>query len=214
MWKPIPFQALFCFLFLLVATPAAFGTSIILSCSSVPLTNTDASVDCPGASALPADTTVTAVKLYLLSSFQGGQGSSVGFRIVFEPSTLLTDWTHGPTQVCDIRNDGSGGTTMVSNTCGIYSGDPNAPGTFTMSADHAFTALAASGFSLKVQRGDLGGTAESVLAAALVEYTYAPISAVPELPVSFLFATGLLGIGCLTQKNPRALLLRSNRRQR
>ena len=116
----------------------------------------------PGRFRFPADTTVTAVKLYLLSSFQGGQGSSVGFRIVFEPSTLLTDWTHGPTQVCDIRNDGIGGTTMVSNTCGIYSGDPNAPGTFTMSADHAFTALAASGFSIKVQRGDLGGTAESV----------------------------------------------------
>jgi hypothetical protein len=202
MWRSIQFQALFCLLIATAAAPAAFGTSIVLPCSSVPLTNHDDYVDCPGGTGIPANSTVTAVKLYLLPSFQGATSwvlGLVGFRITFIPDPSLTAWTPSG-QVCDIRNDSIGGGILVYSSCGLYTGDPNAPGTAMMSADQAFSALAATGFRIMVQRGDLGGTAESILASALVEFTYIPLAPVPELPASLLFATGLLGIGYLKQK--------------
>lgn len=193
MYKRIGFPLAVAILYL-SGVSGAFGASAMFQCSPVLTPTTFDLFDaCPAASGLPVGSTVTGVRLYLVSDFQGGAaGGSNSFVLGYIPTENFTMWSGDAS--CFLSNGGSGGAT--TNSCGAYSGSLHAPGTSYLTALGNFDVIAQTGFNVQVVRGDILGAADIVTAGNIVEYFYIPGAVtVPEPPVSLLFATALIFLG-------------------
>jgi hypothetical protein len=187
---------------LLIASPGAFGTSVLYPCSPLTLTtDSDYLASCPKFTALPPST-VTAIRLYLTADFSGGipdSNGSIEIAVYFLPQTThLSTWSGTMGTSCFLTNGGSG-LNAVTNNCGFYSGNPNAPGTrFLIAYDHLVT-LAATGFEVLSLRGYFSGNASTVFAQDFVEYIYTP-----EPPIFVIFGSALIVLGWLVRRHSRA----------
>jgi len=192
----------------LIAVPGAFGSNVIYPCSPLTLsTDSDYLATCPGVTSLPP-AGVIAIKLYLTSGFTDGipnVNGSVQLNVYFLPQTAGVTWSGGLGSSCVMTNGGLG-TTLVTNSCGMYSGNPTAPGTSYLLADDNLAALATTGFEILSLRAYVNGTARSVQAQNFVEYIYTP-----EPPLSFLFGISLIVLGWLVRRSSKSQVRDSGR---
>ncbi len=102
----------------------------------------------------------------------------------------------------------NGGTIAVTNTCGFFSGNVDAPGTKFLAAGGDLNAIAAGSFQVQVGRTDLFGSADAVIGGNIVEYDFTPmVMSTPEPSGLALVAIGFLG---LIPMQRRSRLLRAN----
>ena len=176
----------------LIVVPAASAATVLLPCGAgIVNSQSDFLTTCPGVTGQLPGTTVTAVKLYLIADFSGAQeGISNKILVQFTPSPIISNW-HPASQLCTLAN-AAGSMMAVTNTCGFYSGDPNAPGTSYITADNTLQTLGKTPFTVQITRASLEGTVEFVTASPIVAYTVVPEPSVPLLLTSSLLVVGLV----------------------
>jgi hypothetical protein len=204
----IKVKLLFAVFFLcLGAATSLFGDAMFFECSTVTFDfiGLFQFSTCPAVSGVPAGSTFTGVNLYLLPDFASADAGHFDMnQVVFHPSSTLTEW-EPEIENCGLANAG-GGTTVAINGCGFYSGILTAPGTFFMSAESNFDAIAAAGVTVATQLNNEFGATSGNTAGEIIEYDFTPGTvAVPEPTSRFLLVSALVFLAVLARKQRRAV---------
>lgn len=182
----------------IMGAPSVFGSNVNTTCSPFPTSFANGagsgSAACPGFD-VPLGDTLTGVEIWYESDFQFGATDNT-VVVTFTPGA---DFVTSPTS-CTIFGAAS---TSDTNSCGVYSGVVNAPGTTEVAAlSTDWAALAEFGFSVSESSIVTSGSVATSSAAVIVEYDFTPTvtSSAPEPGSMMLLGSGLLVAGLIGRK--------------
>lgn len=143
--------------------------------------------------------TITSIGVYLLADYSLGGTPSQSIWVEFAPSTSGGLTWSAANVTCTV----TGGSSSSSNTCGVYSGNLNAPGTteiLSTLTGAALQTLGGTGFTVAELGGVNSGSVSVSSANVIVQYDYTVNAAVPEPATFVLMGAGLGLVGLLRRR--------------
>jgi hypothetical protein len=144
--------------------------------------------------------TITGVQIFLVADYQVGLAASNSVTVNFGAPSAGS-FSAPAVDPCVV----TGASSSSTNTCGVYSGNVNAPGTTSETSGLAGAALqtfAGANFTVAVTSAMSGGSVQQSAGDVIVQYTYTAnsITTTPEPATLGLVGSVLLGIGLLSRK--------------
>lgn len=196
----------------LVAAPSMFGNTLSAFCGPTgsffsgfggPINETCGSFGSQGGGTIGSglgQDTITSVSIFLVSTYETGLGPSNTVDITYGTPSAGS-FSAPSVDPCVI----SGGSLASANTCGIFSGNINAPGTTSENSGLTGAALqtfAATSFTVAVRSAVNAGSVSASDGDVIVEYNYTVNSSgpTPEPATLGLVGSALLGLGLVARK--------------
>ena len=149
--------------------------------------------------------TITGIEVWVNADYTGGLNPSNSIQVVFTPAASAGTFAT-LSVACTAAGAGSSNTFNGGSNCGQFSGNNNAPGTFS----DALTGLSAAALKTIAMSGTIsinevasitGGAVTGYSGNAVIEYDYTVNSGgVPEPTTFVLMGAGLGLIGLLRRK--------------